>query len=184
MEVPGRDPLENVHRIERLRRRLDAEMLEEISRVDRGWIDDPCIPDLSTEMAATERISSNTAWERLRMARALRELPAIALAHAEGRLSWDQLRWVTKFATAATDAQWAERAPTMRPKQLRVEAERQTAVRRATADREHRMRRFRMEWDEERRFLEIYGELPAEQGAAVEDAVTAAAEHITVEEDV
>jgi hypothetical protein len=40
-----------------------------------------------------------------------------------------------------------------------------------------------MAWDEDRRFLDIQATLAAEQGAAVESALNAAAQHITVEEN-
>src|SRR5205085_4085916 len=47
-----------------------------------------------------------TASEWVRVARSLRYLPSIAKAYRDGRLSWDQLRPLTKFAISETDDHW------------------------------------------------------------------------------
>ena len=156
--------LDIVDACEAARGRIDARMLEALAALDAQWPDDPAIPDLTSELAVRLGISARTASERLRIARALRELPEIARAHREGRLSWDQLRWVSRFATPETDPGWAERAPGMRPDALRLESLRQDRRRREAADRDHAMRSFRTEWDEEQRFLSLSGTLAAEQG--------------------
>ncbi|HEV3474311.1 MAG TPA: DUF222 domain-containing protein [Actinomycetota bacterium] len=118
------DPLDSVDDLERQMRAISAEMLERIARADDEWLDDPGVPELACEMAARQGITSSLAAERLRVARALKDLPHIRRAHAEGSLSWDQLRWVTRFATSETDREWAERAPGMRPDALRLESRR------------------------------------------------------------
>ena len=71
-------------------------MLEALAKLDAEWPEDPAVPDLACELAVTLGVSANSAAERLRIARAVRDLPHIAGAHREGRLSWDQLRWVTR----------------------------------------------------------------------------------------
>ena len=168
---------------ERRRRADDAEMLKALRRLDEDWPDDPAVPDLACELAVRLGISANSAAERLRIARALRDLPEIARAHREGRLSWDQLRWVTKFATAETDEEWATRAASMRPAALRLEFLRQQRAERAAAERDHATRALDTEWDEERRFLSICGSLAREQGAAFEEALHHAVERVGLDED-
>ncbi|HUR15271.1 MAG TPA: DUF222 domain-containing protein [Mycobacteriales bacterium] len=55
-------------------------------------------------------LSSSTAWERVRVARALRELPLTTSTFGEGRLSYSQVRAITRIATAATEHRWVELA--------------------------------------------------------------------------
>ena len=164
-------------------RSISAELLECVAELDEGWPDDPSVPDLASELAVRLGISSWTAGERLRIAKALKELPHIALAHAEGRLSWDQLRWVTRFATRETDRDWAHRAPRMRPDALRLESQRQRMVKRRDAQRAHAMRSAWMARDENGN-LTLHATLAPEQGAAVEASLNEAAQHVTVEDDV
>ena len=99
MEVDGRttfdDFMEPVDDVELRMRALSAEMLDRIAELDAEWVDDTAIPDIACEIAARHAITAQLASERLRVARALKDLPEIRRAHAEGRLSWDQLRWVT-----------------------------------------------------------------------------------------
>jgi Domain of unknown function (DUF222) len=53
---------------------------------------------MTSWLAARYRLAKGTAREWVRVAHALRDLPAIAEAFAQGRLSWDQLRPLTRFA--------------------------------------------------------------------------------------
>jgi hypothetical protein len=56
--------------------------------------------------------------DQLEVARRLETMPAIAEAAGAGALSWDQLKSVVEVATPATDAEWAERAPSWAPADL------------------------------------------------------------------
>ena len=51
-----------------------------------------------------------TAWERVRVARCLRELPLLADVLAAGRVSYAQARAITRVATSADEAQWVDLA--------------------------------------------------------------------------
>jgi uncharacterized protein DUF222 len=70
---------------------------------------------MTSWLAARYGLAWGTAREWVRVAHALRELPRIAEAHACGRLSWDQLRPLTRFATPETDQDWATKGPELRP---------------------------------------------------------------------
>ena len=50
------------------------------------------------------------AHERVRVARALRGLPLVAATFSEGRLSWTQVRAITRVAAAEDEATWVELA--------------------------------------------------------------------------
>jgi hypothetical protein len=166
------------------RRADDAWMLEALGRLDDEWPDDPTVPDLVCEIGVRLGISAHTAAERLRIARALRDLPHIALVHRAGRLSWDQLRWVTRFSTSETDEMWAGRAAAMRPDALRLESLRQRAMNRRTEGAIHSARGAWTEWDEGGEEFGLHARLGAEQGAAVEAALNDASQKISVEDDV
>jgi hypothetical protein len=58
------------------------------------------------------QMSSGTAREHVRVARALRDLPVIRARFAAGRLSYAKVRALTRIATAATEAGLAELAGT------------------------------------------------------------------------
>src|ERR1700742_5070985 len=64
------------------------------------------------------QMSSGTAREHVRVARALRDLPVIRARFAEGRLSYAKVRALTRIATAATEAGLAELAVPMTANQL------------------------------------------------------------------
>src|SRR5437016_3973237 len=64
------------------------------------------------------QMSSGTAREHVRVARALRDLPVIRARFAAGRLSFAKVRALTRIATAATEAGLAEIAGPMTANQL------------------------------------------------------------------
>lgn len=162
-----------------------AGLLETISYLQRteDWGDDET--SLECFLSARYGVGSGTSYEWVRVARALGELPAIRESYAAGRLSWDQLRPLTRFATPETDEHLALEAPGMRVGRLWTEArrhERERKQRQMESDRQ--MRYLRMEWDEDKRFLHLEGDLPAEQGAAFETAIQRRAEQVVLEEGI
>src|SRR5215471_12396703 len=64
------------------------------------------------------QMSSGTAREHVRVARALRDLPVIRARFAAARLSYAKVRALTRIATAATEADLAEIAGPMTANQL------------------------------------------------------------------
>ena len=64
------------------------------------------------------QMSSGTAREHVRVARALRDLPVIRAEFAAARLSYAKVRALTRIATAATEAGLAEIAGPMTGNQL------------------------------------------------------------------
>jgi hypothetical protein len=123
----------------------------------------------------------STAREHVRVARALVALPAIRDASRRGRICWDQLRPLVRFADPESDAAWAERAPRMRPSTLYLEARRREEVRADQAESDHRLRFLSLQWDHDRAFLHLEGMLAREQGAAFESALGARAEKVAAD---
>jgi hypothetical protein len=77
---------------------------------ERGAIDDA--------LAAEDGVSLRSVRETVATARALEDLPEVAAAAYEGRLSDEQLRPTARLADPTTDAEWARRAANTSPGDL------------------------------------------------------------------
>jgi hypothetical protein len=136
---------------------------------------------MSSWLAGRYGLAWGTAREWVRVARALRGLPAIAEAFAEGRISWDQLRPLTRFATPESDERWANEAPGRRPAGLWREAKRHERASALEAQEIHRQRYLWLHWDPERPVLWLEGMLPAEEGERLEKALSHRVESVPVD---
>lgn len=178
------DPVDHLDRVHRRASLASVERLEVVVEVDRRklWRRDGAT-SMSAWLAARLRVARSTAREWVRVAHALEDLPAIREAFRGERLSWDQVRPLTRFATPETDETWARRAPRMRPAGLWQEVRRHERREREEEAAEHRRRYLRMDWDPERPLLFLEGMLAGEQGAALEEALRRSAERVEVEDD-
>src|SRR6478609_5544949 len=119
------------------------------------------------------QMSSGTAREHVRVARALRDLPVIRARFAAGRLSYAKVRALTRIATPATEAGLAELAGPMTANQLERFARAHRQVTRAD-DADARVRR-RLAWRfEEDGSLSGTFRLPPLQGVVLLKALRAA----------
>ena len=119
------------------------------------------------------QLSSGTAREHVRVARALRDLPVIRARFAAGRLSYAKVRALTRIATPATEAGLAELAGPMTANQLERFARAHRQVTRAD-DADARVRR-RLAWRlEEDGSLSGTFRLPPLAGAVLLKALRAA----------
>ncbi|HSK15587.1 MAG TPA: DUF222 domain-containing protein, partial [Gaiellaceae bacterium] len=168
------------------RRAVDAsaERLAWIAAIDehRLWRRDGAT-SMTAWLAARWGLARSTTREMVRVASALRTLPAIRGAFEERRLSWDQIRPLTRFATAETDEAWSRRAPRMRPVSLWQEVRRHERLEREEEDSLHRRRYLRLDWDPERPLLHLEGMLASEQGAALQAALGSRAERMETSRD-
>lgn len=147
-----------------------------------AWGDDET--SLECFLSARYSVSSGTAYEWVRVGKTFRVLPAIREAYMAGRLSWDQVRPLTKFATPETDEQLSLEAAGMRVGRLWREARRHERVRKQREmKKDAQLRNLHMEWDEDGRNLHVEADLPGEQGAAFQAAVEARAQEVVLEED-
>src|SRR5437660_9936148 len=162
-----------------------AALIEEIAAVDerRLWVRDGAT-SMTAWLAARYGMARSTAREWVRVANALRCLPGIRQSFARGRLSFDQLKPLTRFATAEDDGRWAEKAREMSPAQLWAEVHRRERRSREQADEDAKHRYLWMGWDDERRMLHLEGMLDAERGAIVEAALERRGEEVVVEDGV
>src|SRR5689334_19314999 len=119
------------------------------------------------------QLSSGTAREHVRVARALRDLPVVRARFAAARLSYAKVRALTRIATPATEAGLAELAGPMTANQLERFARAHRQVTRAD-DADARVRR-RLTWRfEEDGSLSGTFRLPPLQGAVLLKALRAA----------
>jgi hypothetical protein len=118
---------------------------------------------MTSWLAGRYGLAWGTAREWVRVAHALRRLPRLAEAYSGGRLSWDQLRPLTRFVTPDNDGLWARRGPELRPATLYREARRHERIRSEDVRNIHRRRFLWLHWDHELPLLHLEGMLPAEQ---------------------
>jgi hypothetical protein len=158
-----------------------AEALKAVAAYDesRLWQRDGAT-SMTSWLAARYGLAWGTAREWVRVAHALRDLPKIFEAYGQARLSWDQLRPLTRFASSETDEYWAQRAPRLRPSTLYREAARHERVQKRDAERVQQMRSLSMWWDPELPIMYLEGTLPAEQGAALQTSLERRAEQIVL----
>ena len=138
----------------------------------RGWASwemNSCAQWLSWKC----QMSSGTAREHVRVARALRDLPVIRSGFAAGRLSYAKVRALTRIATPATEAGLAELAEPMTANQLERFARAHRQV--TQADDAAALIRRRLIWRfEEDGSLSGTFRLPPLQGAVLLKALRAA----------
>ena len=178
---------ENARDLDRTVRVMNAAhagALENVAKLDeeRVWKRDGSTC-MSAWLAGQFGLTRSTASEWVRVARWLRALPHIARAYREGRLSWDQVRPLTRFADPDTDERWAGEAPSCSAAFLWQESRRHEEIRERDASETHRWRYLSMDWNEERTELYLAGRFGAEQGAALEQAVAKRSEEIVIADD-
>lgn len=113
-------------------------------------------------------LSRHTASEWVRVANALDELPALKAAYGAGRLSWDQLRTATRFATPDVDDELAE-APVLSVWDLARRA-RELTLRDVQAV--HRDRYLRVKFDDNSPAMFFDGRVPASDGVELVKTLT------------
>jgi hypothetical protein len=161
-----------------------AEALRQVAECDHRklWRRDGAT-SMTSWLAARYHLAWGTAREWVRVAHALGELPRIAEAYAAGRLSWDQVQPLTRFATPETDRMWAQKAGHIRPSTLWREARRHQRIRVRDAEAIRGQRYLWLSWDRDRPVLWLEGMLPAEEGAALESALARRAEALPRDPD-
>ncbi|HEX2090706.1 MAG TPA: DUF222 domain-containing protein [Actinomycetota bacterium] len=176
-----------LHRLDEATRAIASASAEALAAVadfddEKRWRHDGST-SMTSWLAARYGFSWGTAREWVRVARALRSLPAIARAFARGELSWDQVRSLTKFVTPECDAEWARRAGCMSPAAPEREASRHQKLTEREVTDLHRLRRLSMWWDEERPLMYFEGTLASDQGAAFKEVLERRAQKIMISDD-
>jgi Domain of unknown function (DUF222)/HNH endonuclease len=172
-------PLELIEReIESLAAQINAgsaRWLELVAEFDRrrGWADTGC-RSTSEWVAWRCALTSRSAREHVRVARALPKLPLIRAAFASGELSYSKVRALTRVADQDSEAELCELARHATAAQLERIVR---AARRATAheaDEAQRQSFLRWFWDDEGGCLRLEAQLAPEDGALVLRALDAA----------
>ncbi len=115
--------------------------------------------------------SEQTARDKIRVARALEFLPAIADALESGLLDWDKVRWRTEFATPYEDVSLADEAIGLSPAQVRDIALHRRRLAREAADARYRRRYLRIARDVEQGVVRFWGRLSDVDGEVFKAAI-------------
>jgi hypothetical protein len=154
---------------------IRAALLEVVAAYDRRvfWHGDGAA-SMAGWLVAGLGLARHTANDWVRAARDLQGLPRLAAAFGEGRLSWDQVRAASRFATPETDAAVAADTPSRSVSQLERAARRAGTGGEPVPNRKERS--LRWWWERDGRWLRIAGRLPDDDGALVARALERAAE--------
>lgn len=146
------------------------EMLDEVARMDQEgiWGDDGAA-SMAHWLVNRYGLSHRTATEWVRVAHSVQELPSIRAAYHAGRMSWDQVRTATRFATPATDDKIAREAPGLTVRELSRMAR---TVKLRDVQEAHRDRSFTFKFDDELPVLWMNGRMPASDGVEFVKAIT------------
>jgi hypothetical protein len=150
---------------------MQCELLAIAAEFDRrrAWRDDGA-SDLASWLRMRLGLSHRTARDWARVTDALGELPACRQAFAEGRLSWDQVRPLTQFATPQTDTRHAADAPGASAAALETEARRARRVDRSEAEQQQEGRHLRY-WYQGKDGFRLSAQMPVADGAVVAAAL-------------
>src|SRR5687767_8553070 len=102
--------------------------------------------------------------------RAIRVLPTIADAFADGRFPWESLVTLCSFVVPSEDEEWAQRASCISAAKLTLEARRAKRMRREEAEQAQRQR-YLVWWRDRDGFLRINGRLPGAEGSVFVKAI-------------
>jgi hypothetical protein len=117
-------------------------------------------------------MTPGVAREHVRVARALRRMPAVRTAFADGRLSYSKVREVTRVVDVVDDTQLVDLALTATASQL---ARTVRGFRAADGTRLHQQAKRSLTWHtRDDGMVEVRAVLPPEEGAVVVAALTAA----------
>lgn len=163
------DAITQLHAMRSFIHRLELQRIAAYD-VEDAWKEDGA-RSMTAWLAYAKNVSHETAAEEVRVAHALDELPRIAGAYAEGKLSWDQLRAVTRFATPDTDGKLADEAQGRSTAHLFRMARRRRPLDPELEAEAHRVRRLNLRWDDARHLLHLSGQLPKAEGAIVAKAI-------------
>jgi hypothetical protein len=171
--------------IGRLSARMDADCYEQLVLIREfderaGWLNwtfDNC----SDWLAWRCDISMSAAREKVRVAHALLRLPNIALAFAEGRLSYTKVRALTRVCHLRDEAEllrFASKHTAMQVEERRRELKCGTVASTDGANRAHERRHFSLRRHGERGTVSITLEVSREDGELVEKALDLARERL------
>lgn len=147
-----------------------VEILDEVARMDRKeeWTYDGA-SSMANWLVNRYNLTRRTASEWVRVANSIQDLPAIRAAYQSGQMSWDQVRTVTRVATAETDDELAAMGPDTPVRDLNRLAQ---DVKLRDVEKVHRERSFTWKFDEELPVLRLYGQMPAADGVEFVKAIT------------
>lgn len=138
---------------------------------DKGaWKDDGA-GSMADWLACYLGVSFSTAREWVRVARALESLPALSQAYLEGRLSFDQVKALSRVATKETEQELIEQALGMNAAQIEMLARSMRRIPLSTAEEAYHGRSLRLFFNEETRWWRVSGRLCDSDGAVVEKAL-------------
>ena len=168
------DVILQLHAAECAIRRTLVEVIAAHDRTESWKVDGAT--SMTAWLAAQLGIAHGTAAQLVSVGESLESLPAIAETFGEGRLSWDKVRSLTRFAKPETDAALADQAQELSASQIHTLARRMRVP--DGSEKARKNRSLRKWWDQDREWLNLHGRIPGAEGAAVEKALDRVANRV------
>ncbi len=143
----------------------------------QAWEDEGCVSAVQW-LSWRCGLGSVAASEHIRVAQALRRLPAMAAALASGSITWSKVRAVTRIATEATEAIWLDVALDGTAAHVEQIVRAQRRITSADADHQEATRGLSWRQADDDGSVVITLRVPAAEGAAV---IAAVQDHTTPE---
>lgn len=175
----GEKLTETMARCYRMKILWDCDLMEAVADFDKAQAyADEGFSSTAEWLSATLCMGFNKAWEYVRIAVALAELPKMAAAYREGRVSYDHLRALVDVAGPYNEqdlllaVEGISVGDTFKLVRTILEVSAEDAV----IAREGRS--LEMRWDHENRQLLVFAQLPEEMGAKFEAVIDVIAKQI------
>src|SRR2546421_3427483 len=168
-----------VGQVHALENAVRSSLLELIGAGDERklWAEDGC-QSIENWLAMCLGIAWRTAAELVRVTRSFSELPAVSSVFSSGALSWDKARALARVATADSDAEWAEEAPSLSVSFLEREARRARERSEAEAAQARQGHGLVFRKDRERPVTRMAGLAPDDKTEVIRSAIEAEADKI------
>jgi len=140
-----------------------------------SWREDGAT-SMTSWLVAQLGIAHGTAARMVSAGHALEDLPHVARAFGEGRLSWDKARTLSDAATPATDQTLTEQALGLSAAQVQTLTRRLRASEETEANRSRRS--VRKWWDRDGQWFNLRARIPGSDGAIVEKAIERAVRQV------
>jgi len=174
--------IHNLDRVSTEVNRAQREQLRAILHCDlrRTYLQDDC---RDTAQWVSLRLGMNT-WKARRMvacAHALEELPRCEDAFLAGLLSLDKLIELTRLATPQTEKKLVAWARRVAARTIRARADEALRIAKDKVEEAERFRYFSWSWSDDHTRVDLYGSLPATDGAKLIKAVERLAERLPID---
>lgn len=166
--------LEQIGALEARALAMKLELISAMDEIDAYEVDG--VTSVAGWLQMRFNILSSTANELVRVARKLRDLPAIRAAVVAGEISYEVVRYLTYFVTSDDELEWLEEARGWSAAHARHMASRLRIRAEDEAQDTHEARYLKFGWSQGGRVFRLNGRFDSADGAVIEESLVRAAD--------